>query len=71
MVRRGEVNDNNIFLGALVYLECDTVKQIELYNTAAYPYLTLMILLLSNWLMMENGYFQYQCQFILLVDYYY
>ena len=47
MGRRGEANGKNTFL-AIFYLERDTLKQIELYDTAAYPYLTLMVLLLGN-----------------------
>ena len=57
MGRRGEGSDNNIFLSTFFYLERDTLKQMELYDTEAYPYLTLMVLLLGNWLLMENGYF--------------
>ena len=71
MGRRGEANSSNIFLGIFLHLKCDTLKQMELYNTAAYPYLTLMVLLLGNWLVMENSYFQYQGKLILLADCHY
>ena len=57
MGRRGEASDNNIFLSTFFYLERDTLKQMELYDTEAYPYLTSMVLLLGNWLLMGNGYF--------------
>ena len=70
MGRRGETNGKNTFLGIFLYLERDTLKQTELYDTTAYPYLTLMVSLLGNWLM-ENDYFQYQGQLILLADYHY
>ena len=63
MGRRGEANGKNTFLGIFLYLERDTLKQMELYDSAAYPYLTLMVLLLGNWLMVD-GYFQYQGQLI-------
>ena len=70
MGRRGEANGKNTFLGIFLYLERDTLKQMELYDTTAYPYLTLMVSLLGNWLV-ENDYFQYQGQLILLADYHY
>ena len=44
MGRRGKTNDSNIFVGAFCYFECDALKQMELYTIAAYPYLTLMII---------------------------
>ena len=70
MGRRGEANGKNTFLGIFLYLERDILKQMELYDTTAYPYLTLMVSLLGNWLM-KNYYFQYQGQLILLADYQY
>ena len=70
MGRRGEANGKNTFLGIFLYLERDTLKQMELYDTTTYPYLTLMVSLLGNWLM-KNDYFQYQSQLILLADYHY
>ena len=56
MGRRGEANDN-IFLSTFLYLERDTLKQMELYNTTGYPYLILMVLLLGNRLMMQKWLF--------------
>ena len=54
--RRGEENDN-IFLSTFLYLERDTLKQVELYNATGYPYLILMVLLLGNRLMMQKWLF--------------
>ena len=68
MSGRSKANGKNIFLDIFLCLERDTLEQMEFHYPAAYPCLTLMVLLSGNWVM-ENGYFHHQSQLILLVDY--